>query len=215
MNSTYSSREENINSLTHGMGAVLSVIGTFLLLSPAIQQQDAWKIAGFSVFGISLALLYTASTLYHGARKPSVRNAYKLLDHCAIFILIAGTYTPFLLVNLRGSTGWWLFSIVWGLAALGILIKLIYGNRFKTLRLVIYLAMGWLVLFASNELLSNVDTLGFTLLLAGGVTYTVGVLFYLATSLPYSHAIWHLFVVGGSVCHFLAIYYSVLPHQHI
>lgn len=212
MSDTYSPVEETINSMTHGIGAVLSVVGTFLLLMPAIEQQDVWKIVGFSVFGTSLALLYTASTLYHGARQPARRKAYKLLDHCAIFLLIAGTYTPFLLVNLRGATGWWLFSVVWGLAFTGILIKLIYGHRLKAVRLVIYLTMGWLVLFASNELLSNIDTLGFALLLAGGITYTAGVVFYLATSLPYSHAIWHLFVVGGSVCHFLAVYYSVLPY---
>ncbi|HLR17191.1 MAG TPA: hemolysin III family protein [Alcanivoracaceae bacterium] len=212
MSTGYSRREESINSLTHGIGAVLSIIGTFLLLIPAIQQQDIWKMVSFSVFGVSLALLYTASTLYHGARKPETRVFFKLLDHCAIFILIAGTYTPFLLVNLRGTIGWLFFSIVWGLAITGVLIKLIYRHRLKAVRLVIYLTMGWLILFASNELLSNIDQLGFTLLLAGGIIYTAGVFFYLADFVPYNHAIWHLFVVGGSACHFLAIYYSVLPH---
>jgi len=209
---SYSHREEVLNSITHGIGAVLSVFGALLLITLAVGQEDPWKVVGFSIFGLSLVLLYTASTLYHSARQPALRQLFKLLDHCAIFLLIAGTYTPFLLVNLRSGSGWLLFGIVWGLALLGVAIKLIYGNRLKALRLIIYLTMGWLVLFASNELLSNISDLGFALLLAGGITYTAGVFFYLAHFIPYHHAIWHLFVVGGSVCHFLAIYVAVLPH---
>lgn len=212
MADSYSSREEFLNTLTHGIGAVLSVLGTLLLVILAADLQDPWKIIGFSIFGFTLTLLYTASTLYHSARRPALRKLYKLLDHCAIFLLIAGTYTPFLLVNLRGGTGWLLFGIVWGLALLGVTLKLLYGNRFKALRLVIYLTMGWLVMFASTELLANISQQGFTLLLAGGITYTAGVFFYLASFIPYNHAIWHLFVVGGSACHFFAIYSAVLPH---
>ncbi len=203
--------EEVINSLTHAIGLLLSIAGTAVLVASASVQGDPWKIVSFSVFGASLALLYGASMLYHGSRRPHWRAIYKMLDHCAIFALIAGTYTPFLLVNMRGTVGWTLFGVIWGLAFAGIILKLRFGNRYKLARVGIYLAMGWLVMFASGELMDTVSPLGFWLLLAGGITYTAGVVFYLADRLPYNHAIWHLFVVGGSVCHFYAIYYAVLP----
>jgi hemolysin III len=203
--------EEVINSLTHAIGLLLSIAGTAVLVASASAQGDPWKIVSFSVFGASLALLYGASMLYHGSRRPRWRAIYKMLDHCAIFALIAGTYTPFLLVNMRGTVGWTLFGVIWGLAFTGVVLKLRFGNRYKLARVGIYLAMGWLVMFASGELMDTVSPLGFWLLLAGGITYTAGVVFYLADRLPYNHAIWHLFVVGGSVCHFYAIYYSVLP----
>lgn len=207
----YSLLEEALNSLTHGIGLVLSVAGTVLLVVAASMLGDPWKIVGFSVFGATLALLYTASMLYHAARRPRLRAVYKMLDHCAIFALIAGTYTPFLLVNMRGPVGWTLFAVIWTLAVAGIALKLVFGNRYKLARVGIYLAMGWLVLFASGELVNSIDPLGFWLIVAGGVTYTAGVVFYLADRLPYNHAIWHLFVVGGSACHFCAVYFSVLP----
>ena len=203
--------EEVINSLTHAIGLLLSIAGTAVLVASASVQGDPWKIVSFSVFGASLALLYGASMLYHGSRRPHWRAIYKMLDHCAIFALIAGTYTPFLLVNMRGTVGWTLFGVIWGLAFTGIILKLRFGNHYKLARVGIYLAMGWLVMFASGELMDTVSPLGFWLLLAGGITYTTGVVFYLADRLPYNHAIWHLFVVGGSVCHFYAIYYAVLP----
>lgn len=203
--------EEIINSLTHAIGLLLSIAGTAVLVASASVMGDPWKIVSFSVFGASLALLYGASMLYHGSRRPHWRAIYKMLDHCAIFALIAGTYTPFLLVNMRGTVGWTLFGVIWGLALTGIVLKILFGNRYKLARVGIYLAMGWLVMFASGELVDSVSPLGFWLLLAGGITYTAGVVFYLANRLPYNHAIWHLFVVGGSVCHFYAIYYAVLP----
>lgn len=203
--------EEIINSLTHAIGLLLSIAGTAVLVASASVMGDPWKIVSFSVFGASLALLYGASMLYHGSHRPHWRAVYKMLDHCAIFALIAGTYTPFLLVNMRGAVGWTLFGVIWGLALTGIVLKILFGNRYKLARVGIYLAMGWLVVFASGELLDSVSPLGFWLLLAGGITYTAGVVFYLANRLPYNHAIWHLFVVGGSVCHFYAIYYAVLP----
>ncbi|MBF1803084.1 PAQR family membrane homeostasis protein TrhA [Alloalcanivorax profundimaris] len=207
----YSLLEEFLNSLTHGLGLVLSLVGTAVLVVAASLLGDPWKIVSFSVFGATLALLYAASMLYHGSRRPRLRAVYKMLDHCAIFALIAGTYTPFLLVNMRGPVGWTLFGVIWGLAATGIILKLVFGNRYKLARVAIYLAMGWLVLFASGELVDSIDPLGFWLLLAGGITYTAGVIFYLADRIPYNHAIWHLFVVGGSACHFAAVYFSVLP----
>lgn len=203
--------EERLNSLTHGIGMALSVAGTVVLVVAASLLGDPWKIVGFGVFGASLTLLYTASMLYHGSRQHHWRAFWKMMDHCAIFILIAGTYTPFLLVNMRGPVGWTLFAVIWALAFTGVVLKLIFGNRYKLARVGIYLAMGWLVLFASRTLLVSVNDLGFSLMLAGGITYTAGVVFYLAKRLPYNHAIWHLFVVGGSVCHFYAVYYGVLP----
>ncbi|MDF1628578.1 MAG: hemolysin III family protein [Alcanivoracaceae bacterium] len=208
----YTLREERLNSLSHGLGALMSVVGTVLLVSKAAALGDIWKIVSFSIFGASLILLYSASTFYHASRSPRGREIWKMLDHCAIFLLIAGTYTPFVLVNLRGPTGWTLFAVVWGLALAGIALKLVFGHRYKILRVLVYLAMGWLILFAAGELNTQVGPLGVKLTVAGGVVYTTGVVFYLADKMPYNHAIWHLFTVGGSLCHFLAIYYAVLPY---
>ncbi|PSF08948.1 PAQR family membrane homeostasis protein TrhA [Marinobacter halophilus] len=204
--------EEWINSATHGLGAVLSVIGTLALIVGASQLGDVWKIVSFSVFGASLILLYMASALYHGARSPTLKSAFKTLDHCAIFLLIAGTYTPFLLVNMRSSTGWTLFAIIWSLATTGVVLKLIFKNRFKLARVGIYIAMGWLIIFASSDLVANLNQTALYLMVAGGIVYTAGVAFYLADRIPYMHAIWHLFVIGGSACHFSAVYFGVLPH---
>ena len=208
----YTLREERLNSLSHGLGALMSVAGTVLLVMAASALGDIWKIVSFSIFGASLILLYSSSTFYHASRSPRAREVWKMLDHCAIFLLIAGTYTPFVLVNLRGPTGWTLFGVVWGLALAGIILKLVFGHRYKILRVLVYLAMGWLILFAAGELNTQVGPLGVKLTVAGGIVYTVGVVFYLADRLPYNHAIWHLFTVGGSLCHFLAIYYAGLPY---
>lgn len=204
--------EEWINSATHGLGAILSVIGTVALIVGASQLGDVWKIVSFSVFGASLILLYMASALYHGARSPALKTAFKTLDHCAIFLLIAGTYTPFLLVNMRGTTGWTLFAIIWSLALTGVVLKVIFKNRFKLARVGIYVAMGWLIIFASSDLVANLNEASLYLMIAGGIIYTAGVAFYLADRTPYMHAVWHLFVIGGSACHFSAVYFGVLPH---
>ncbi|MBR9870453.1 MAG: hemolysin III family protein [Gammaproteobacteria bacterium] len=204
--------EEWINSATHGLGAVLSVIGTTALIAGASQMGDIWKIVSFSVFGSSLILLYMASALYHGARSPQLKSLYKTLDHCAIFLLIAGTYTPFLLVNMRGTTGWTLFAVIWSLAFTGVVLKVIFKNRFKLARVGIYVAMGWLITFASSDLAASLSETALYLTVAGGIVYTAGVVFYLADRIPYMHAVWHLFVIGGSACHFGAIYVGVLPY---
>lgn len=204
--------EEWINSATHGLGAVLSVIGTVALIVGASQMGDAWKIVSFSVFGVSLTLLYLASALYHGARNPARKTALKTLDHCAIFLLIAGTYTPFLLVNMRDSTGWTLFVVIWLLALTGVILKLIFKNRFELTRVGIYIAMGWLIIVALSDLVANLNPTALYLTVAGGIVYTAGVAFYLADRIPYMHAIWHLFVIAGSACHFSAIYFGVLPY---
>ncbi len=211
-NSIHHTIEEWLNSATHGIGAVLSIVGTVALILSASHLGDAWKIVSFSIFGASLILLYMASALYHGARHPRLRAAFKTLDHCAIFLLIAGTYTPFLLVNMRGTTGWTLFAIIWSLAISGVVLKVIFKNRFKLVRVGIYIAMGWLITFASSDLVASLSEQALHLTIAGGVVYTAGVAFYLADRVPYMHAIWHLFVIGGSALHFSAIYYGVLPH---
>ncbi|MGO1232372.1 MAG: PAQR family membrane homeostasis protein TrhA [Marinobacter sp.] len=204
--------EEWINSATHGIGALLSIIGTVVLIVGASQLDDAWKVVSFSIFGTSLILLYLASALYHGARHPQFKTIFKTLDHCAIFLLIAGTYTPFLLVNMRGATGWTMFAVIWSLAISGVVLKVIFKHRFELVRVGIYLAMGWLITFASSDLAASLSTTALYLTIAGGIVYTVGVIFFLADRIPYMHAIWHLFVIGGSACHFSAIYFGVLPH---
>lgn len=203
--------EELLNSLSHGVGAGLSIAGMVVLIVLAADMGDAWKVVSFSIFGASLTLLYLSSTLYHGFRRPALKRAFKMLDHCAIYLLIAGTYTPFLLVNLRGPVGWTLFGVIWSLALAGIALKVVYGHRFKLLRVGIYLAMGWLILVASADLAASLNGLAMKLVVAGGIVYTLGVVFYLGNRIPFNHAIWHLFVVGGSVCHFYAVYYGVLP----
>jgi hemolysin III len=204
--------EEWLNSATHGIGALLSVIGTIALIVGATQLNDVWKIVSFSIFGASLILLYMASAFYHGTRRPELKNTLKTLDHCAIFLLIAGTYTPFLLVNMRGTVGWTLFAIIWSLAVTGVVLKIIFANRFELARVGIYIAMGWLIAFAFSDLTANLSETALTLTVVGGIVYTAGVAFYLADRIPYMHAIWHLFVIGGSACHFSAIYYGVLPY---
>ena len=204
--------EEWLNSATHGIGAVLSVIGTIALVVAAGQMGDAWKVVSFSIFGATLIMLYMASAFYHGSRSPRLRSVFKTLDHCAIFLLIAGTYTPFLLVNMRGTVGWTFFSIIWSLALSGVILKVVFKHRFRLLRVGIYLLMGWLIVFASADLVNSLSETALYLTIAGGLIYTVGVVFYLLDRIPYMHAIWHLFVIGGSACHFSAIYFGVLPH---
>ena len=209
--SGYSQAEEIANSITHGLGALLSVAGLTLLVTFAAQQQDIWRIVSFSIYGTSMILLFTASTLYHSFQHPKVKQVFKTLDHCSIFLLIAGTYTPFLLVSMRGTIGWILFGIIWGLAAIGITLKVVLGPKYKKLSVATYLLMGWMVVFASKELMANLSIEGLYWLIAGGLSYTVGVVFYLWKKLPFNHAIWHVFVLGGSLCHFFSILFHVLP----
>lgn len=204
--------EEWLNSLSHGLGVILSVIGTITLIVAASRMGDTWKIISFSIFGATLVLLYLASALYHISRHRGLRAVFQALDHCAIFLLIAGTYTPFLLVNMRGPVGWTLFAIIWSLAFTGMVLKLVFRNRFELVRVGVYLAMGWLIVFASSDLAASLGNTAFYLTIVGGVVYTVGVGFYLADRIPYMHAVWHLFVIGGSALHFSAVYQGVLPY---
>ncbi|MGD0015805.1 MAG: hemolysin III family protein [Bryobacteraceae bacterium] len=207
---TYTRGEEIANSLTHGLGLVLSIAGLSVLVTFAALHGDAWTVVGCAVFGASLVLLYAASTLYHALRTPRVKQWLRVLDHGAIFLLIAGTYTPFLLVSLRGPWGWSLFGVIWVLAVAGIVLKLFFTGRFRLLSTLIYLFMGWLALAAFKPLVEVLPHGSLVMLLAGGVAYTAGTLFYMWKRLPYHHAVWHLFVLAGSVCHFFAVFGSVM-----
>lgn len=198
-------RGERFNSLTHLAGAALALTGLVVLVVRAALAGDPWKIVSFSLYGTTLFALYTFSTLYHSVRGDA-KKVLRKFDHTAIYLLIAGTYTPFTLVTLRGAWGWSLFGAVWGLAALGIAQELFLAGGKRILSVVIYLLMGWLVIIATRPLLRALPAPGFALLAAGGVLYTGGVVFYvLDKKLRHSHGIWHLFVLGGSICHYIAV----------
>lgn len=207
----YSRGEEIANSLSHGIGALLSIAGLVVLVVLASLRGGAVHIVACAIYGTTMITLYTASTLYHVAEKPSLKKALRIFDHVSIYLLIAGTYTPFTLVSLPGGWGWTLFGLVWGCAAAGIVFKLFHTGRFPRISTVIYITMGWLAIIAIKPLIDNMAVGGLVLILAGGLTYTLGVIFYAWKSLPYSHAIWHLFVVGGSVLHFLSVLFYVIP----
>lgn len=204
-------REELANTLTHGIGAFLSIIGLAALLLHSSTLQDVWKFVSFTIYGISLFMLYIASTLYHAAQCPTRKSSLKTLDHCAIYLLIAGSYTPFLLVSMRDTIGWPMFAVVWGIALVGIILKLKFKHRLKALRVATYLVMGWLVVLTGQDLVVALPHDGLTLLAIGGAVYTLGVIFYIGKRIPFNHAIWHLFVLSGSACHYFTIYYYVLP----
>lgn len=203
-------REEIASALTHGLGAAAALAGGAVLITLAAIYGDAWAVAASIVFGITLLLLYVASTLYHAIQHPVLKGRLQVFDHCAIYLLIAGTYTPFTLLGLRGALGWWLFGTIWALALAGVIFKLFYTGRFHRLSLLIYLAMGWLVVFAAKPVMEALDPWTFGWLIGGGVAYTLGVYFYWHPRLPYAHAIWHLFVIAGSVCHYVAVLAQVL-----
>ncbi len=207
----YSRGEEIANSLTHGLGLILSVGGLCVLVTVAGLRGDAWTVTGCAVFGASLVLLYGASTCYHALPAPRWKPWLRVFDHAAIFLLIAGSYTPFLLVSLRGPWGWSLFGVVWTIAVAGIVLKVFYTGRFRLLSTILYLFMGWIVLIAIKPLVEALPRSSLILLFAGGAAYSAGTLFYMWKRLPYHHAVWHLFVLGGSVCHFFAVFSGVVP----
>lgn len=207
-------REELINALTHGVGAFASAAAGAVLITLAALWGDAWQLGTAIVFVITLLLLYIASTLYHAARHEQLKQRLKVLDHCAIFLLIAGTYTPFTLLGLRDSWGWTLFAVIWALAVLGVVFKLFFTGRFPRLSTMMYVAMGWLIVIAFGPMVQELSTATIAWLLAGGVAYTLGTLFYHRESLPYAHAIWHLFVLVGSSFHFVAVSTQVLASNY-
>ncbi len=207
----YSLREDFANSITHGAGIILSIIGMCVLIAFASIYGNAWHVVSCTIYGSTLVFLYTASTLYHSIQLDKAKSVFRVLDHATIFLLIAGTYTPFTLVNLRGPWGWSLFGVIWGLAVIGILFQTTMLRKGAMVSVAFYVAMGWVVLVAIKPMLSFVDTGGLVLLLLGGVAYTIGVVFYAWRQIPYNHAIWHVFVLAGSAFHFFAILLYVIP----
>lgn len=204
-----SAREELANAITHGAGAVAAAIGGAVLVVMAAAYGNGWQLAGAIVFGLALVLLYVASTLYHASKDPRVRGRMKVFDHCAIFVLIAGTYTPFTLVGLRADGGWWLFGAIWAFAVAGVVFKLFFTGRFKGISTVIYLGMGWMAVLAIKPFLRQIPMDTLLWLLAGGLSYSLGTIFYMSRRIPFAHAIWHGFVLVGSVCHFVAVTHQV------
>lgn len=199
---------EKFNSITHLVGAVLAIMGLGALITVAVQQQDILLFTGFLTFGLTLVMLYSVSTLYHSFKNPFVKKVFQRLDHIAIYLLIAGTYTPFMLVSLIEGNGMWILVSVWGLAIIGIMLELSLKNRIEVLQIVIYLTMGWLVVIDFDALKETLPEMGIYLLTAGGLAYTIGVIFYILGHkqlLKHSHGIWHLFVLAGSIFHFFAI----------
>jgi hemolysin III len=205
------SLEEIANAITHGIGLLLSIAGFVVLLVLAALRGTAWHIVACSIYGATLICLYAASTLYHAVISPRVKRALRIFDHSAIYLLISGTYTPFLLVSLRGPWGWSLFGVIWGLALAGVLFKFWFVERFAILSTAVYIAMGWLVVIAAKPVITHLSLTAIIWLLAGGLAYTGGVVFFAAKRIPYSHAIWHLFVLAGSICHYFAILSTVIP----
>ncbi|MEH2920455.1 hemolysin III family protein [Samsonia erythrinae] len=203
----YSLAEEIANSISHGIGVIFGIIGLVLLLVQATNNDaDSIAITSYSLYGGSIILLFLASTLYHAIPSPRIKPWLKKFDHCAIYLLIAGTYTPFLLVGLNSPLAHGLMIVIWSMALLGVIFKLAFAHRFEALSLITYLVMGWLSLVVIYQMVMRLSAASVTLLAVGGVVYTLGVIFYACKRIPYNHAIWHGFVLGGSVCHFLAIY---------
>ena len=207
----YSVGEEIAHSITHGIGALLSIAGLVIMVSFASLNGDAWHVVSSSIYGATLIILYSASTLYHAITHPRAKSFLQLLDHAAIYLLIAGTYTPFLLVSLRGAWGWSLFAVIWSIAITGMVLEFVDARRFQKYSLWLYLGLGWIVLLAIKPMLLQVEVGGLILLLLGGLSYSLGVIFYVREQMAYHHAIWHLFVLAGSVFHFFSVLFYVIP----
>ena len=208
---SYTIGEELLNALSHGIGAGLAIAGLVLVLLKSIGSEDPWKILASALFGISLVLLYLMSTLYHAFPATVVKRIFRVFDHCTIFILIAGTYTPFTLVALRSTIGWAVMIVIWIAALIGIIINAVDVERFAKASMVCYLAMGWCIVFTFRPLVEAIPFTGILLLLSGGIAYTVGAALYgIGKKYRYIHSVWHFFVLAGSILHFLSIYYYVL-----
>ncbi|AKH21763.1 hemolysin III [Sedimenticola thiotaurini] len=212
--SEYSLGEEIAHAVTHGIGAALSIAGLAVLVAFSALYGNVWHITSSSIYGATLILCYTASTLYHSIPHPRAKRILRQIDHASIFLLIAGTYTPFALVSLRDSWGWWLFGGVWGIALFGMIFELFTEQRYKKASLALYLGMGWLAVATIKPMLDSIGMGGLTLLLIGGLFYSLGVIFYVWDRLSYNHAVWHLFVLAGSAFHFFAILFYVIPDGH-
>ena len=206
----YTVGEEIFNSVSHGVGALLSVAALTLLIVFAVFRSDGYGLASAIVFGVSLILLYSMSTVYHIIQNETAKKVLRVFDHCSIFILIAGTYTPYLLMCMRNALGWTMFGLIWGVTVLGIVLNAVNLERFRRFSLVCYICMGWAIVFTIKPIIQNIALPGVVLLITGGVVYTIGVIFYVLKRYRYMHSIWHLFVLGGSVCHYLSVLLYVL-----
>jgi len=209
----YSPIEEKINITTHAIGFILSIVAFVLLVTHANLHGDVWHIVSFSIFGASLIILYAASTFYHSAKKSELRNRLKIFDHASIYILIAGTYTPFTLVTLNGTIGWVIFGTSWGLALTGIILKFFFTGKYKLISTIMYVLMGWVIVFAIKPLINNLPLEGLLWLLAGGIFYTIGAILYSIKKIKLNHAIFHMFVLSGSFCQFMSVFFYVLSSK--
>ena len=208
----YSPIEEKINIISHAIGFILSIVALVLLVRHAYLHGNVWHIVSFSIFGASLIILYAVSTFYHSAKKSELRNRLKIMDHASIYVLIAGTYTPFTLVTLKGTIGWVLFGISWGLALTGISLKLFFTGKYDLISTIMYVLMGWVIVFAIKPLINNLPLEGLLWLFAGGISYTIGAIIYSIKKIKFNHAIFHMFVLFGSFCHFMSVFFYVLPN---
>jgi hemolysin III len=207
----YPPAEERINILSHACALILSIFGLLALVSRALLYGTTIHLVSFSVFALSLIALFTASTAYHSSRDPQLRVRLRTVDHAAIYVLIAGTYTPFTLITLEGSAGWLLFAVIWAMAVTGITLKLFFTGRFRLASTLMYVIMGWFIVFFIKPLVASFPPAGLAWLLAGGIAYTLGAVLYSIPKVPYHHAVFHLFVVLGGLCHFVAVFLYVLP----
>jgi len=207
----YSPLEEKINIISHAIGFSLSIVALLLLVTHATLHGDVWHIVSFSIFGSSLIILYAASTFYHSAKKSELRNRLNIIDHASIYVLIAGTYTPFTLVTLKGAIGWVIFGTSWGLALTGIILKLFFTGKYNLMSTIMYVLMGWIIVFAIKPLINNLPFEGLIWLFAGGISYTIGAILYGIKKIKFNHANFHMFVLMGSFCHFMSVYFYVLP----
>ncbi len=204
-----SALEEQLNAWTHGLGALMGLAGLVLLISFTKQKTD-WSLFSVILYGFSIILLFTASALYHSATGEKRKHYFRIIDHISIYVLIAGTYTPVTLIGLNESLGWQLFWTVWAIAGFGLILKLFFTGKFEIFSTVLYLVMGWLIVFDFSNLSSLIGNNGVALLFAGGAFYSIGIIFYLFERIPYNHVIWHLFVLGGALCHYLMIFLYVV-----
>ena len=207
----YDKKEEKLNVISHAFGLLLSVVALILLVVKASIYGNVWHIVSFSIYGTSLIVLYAASTFYHASTTPKIRHRLNIFDHTSIYILIAGTYTPFTLVVLNGWVGWTIFGISWGIALIGVILKLFFTGRYDKISTIAYVLMGWVIVFAIKPLIGNLSTEGLIWLLAGGIFYTIGAVLFSIPKIKYNHAIFHIFVLLGSFSHFMAVYFYVLP----
>ena len=209
----YSPIEEITNIISHAIGFILSIVALVLLVTHANKYGNIVHIVSFGIFGVSLIVLYGASTFYHSTKKLELRNRLRVFDHASIYVLIAGSYTPFTLVTLKGPLGWSILGIAWGMALTGIILKLFLTGKYKLISTLMYVFMGWIIIFAIKPLINNLSSGGLLWLVAGGMSYTIGAIIYSIKKIKFNHAIFHLFVLAGSACHFVSVFYYVLPGE--